>query len=85
MNKSKQIVKLLKENGTAGPRDEDIANYIFAALAGEKQIAGVKVKADKQPMRGAPLDITVEYPFRGKMYHIEARIPSQALRLISVT
>jgi len=85
MNKSKKIFKVLNENGTAGPRDEEIANYVFAALSGEKEIAGVKVRASKTLLhKKAPLNLTVDYPFGGKIYHIEAEIPAQALRIISV-
>jgi hypothetical protein len=92
MNRSNKILKLVnpsvdtvREDAVTGPRDEDVASYVFSSLVGEKVFSGVKVKVDRQPMRGAPLDITVDYPFRGKTYKIQARIPTQAFRMISIT
>ena len=91
MNKSKKVLKFLSspvdkvtENGMAGPNDEDIAKFVFAALKGEHQSGGVKVRAEKIPMKGAPLDLDIDYPFQGKLWKVKARIPVQALRVVSV-
>lgn len=85
MSKSKNFIKFLnKYEAVSGPRDEDVARFIFNALSGEKDVAGVKVKADTMGLRKAPLNIEAEITLQGKMYHVKAEIPYTALRITSV-
>ena len=91
MSRAEDIISFLEqersqkqENAVSGPRDEDVARFIFNALSGEKDVAGVKIKADTMGLRKAPLNIEAEIPLQGKMYHVKAEIPWVNVKILSV-
>jgi hypothetical protein len=97
VNKAKNIINFLEkedfpeqekekkqENAIAGLPEDTITKFIFDALSGEKEGEGVKVKAETMGIRKSPLNIKAEMNLGGKVYHIKAEIPYQAVRITDV-